>query len=610
MRRIAAILIATTILTTSPAAAQLTSRAVKSESIVHIEGANYYIHNVRQGDTIYALSKLYDVTEDEIKQNNPFAREGLRAEQVLKIPVKQTEPASPKRQSKLFEEHVVRAGETAYSIARGYGISVNTLVEDNPGVDPTQLPIDQVLNIRKKEMGATQPWEVAKQWEEYRDAANRVSDDYVYHIVKPGETVYSLSRMFNVPQQTLIDLNDLQEGLKANGIIRIPVTASAAAAVTGDSGNEAPQTQPYMDGQTIDFSGKPTAPGQYRPNRTPNIALMLPLEGSATANSDFADFYRGTLMALEDLKSAGHSMKVTLYNTARSSGKVHNIVSMPSFSNVDLIIGPVYESEMGPALQYANAYGIPVVSPLAPIKELDSEMLYQMAPDPGSKYDKMRDMLGSGKNIILVSSGSGDDREFESEIVGQLQGNAYGRFTLGERGDISSLIDWNRENIFVVLAGSEIGVDKALASISSAYNNASARTSRRADIKVIGSPKWAQYNSNSLDKTLFFKLNVCFVTSYYVDRSNYVVAQFEARFLENYGDFPSRSAYRGYDAVKLFAGALFRPGNTFEGSLASSDMKPLQMPYRFTQSAIGPRRHINDQWALVCFRNDYSIEIR
>jgi hypothetical protein len=113
-----------------------------------------------------------------------------------------------------------------------------------------------------------------------------------------------------------------------------------------------------------------------------------------------------------------------------------------------------------------------------------------------------------------------------------------------------------------------------------------------------------------LDKTLFFKLNVCFVSSYYIDRTNSAVAEFESRFLENFGIFPSRSAYRGYDAVRLFAGALFQRGSSFEESLASTDMTPLQMPYRFSRSADGTARHTNDQWGLVCFRSDYSIEVR
>jgi LysM repeat protein len=607
MRQLRVILIAIIIFGATEVSAQFASRVVKSENIIHIHGTNYYIHNVAEGDTVYALSKLYGVSEDEIRQNNPAARESLSIGQVLKIPVQPSEPVNAKRQSRLFEEHTVRAGETAYSIARNYGISVSTLIEDNAEVDPTRLPIGQLLNIRKKEMGTISPREVTQQWEEYRDAANSVSDEYTYHIVKPGETIYSLSRMFDVPRQTLIDLNDLQEGLKANSIIRIPVISPDTT--SSSSQDTLPENHTW---DVTGFAEHRIVSKEYHPHHVPNIALMLPLEGSVASNSDFADFYRGTLLALEDLKTEGHSANVTLYNTYRSADKVRSIVSEPAFADFNLIIGPVYESAMIPAVQYADTHLIPIVSPLASIKSLDSPMLYQMAPGQSSKYDKLRGELTSGKNIILVSSGQADDREFEGEIVELLAGNSYGRFSLGMAGtDISTLIDWNRENIFVVLAGSEIGVDGALASISTAYNNASARTSRRADIKVIGSHRWAQYNSNLLDKTLFFKLNVCFVSSYYIDRTNSAVAKFEARFLEEYSVFPSRAAFRGYDALMLFVRPFFESGYTFEQSRSrTTDMPPLQMPYMFVQQGDETTRHTNNQWALVCFRSDYNIEVR
>lgn len=605
MRYLQAILIAIIVLGATELSAQVASRSMKSESTVHIDGTNYYIHNVRQGETVYSLAKLYGVSEDAVKQNNPTARKGLGVGQVLKIPV--TQPAqtlNPKRQARLFEQHIVRAGETSYSIARSYGLSVEVLVEDNPSVDPIQLAVGQTLLIRKKEIGETTPQEISHQWEEYRDAANSVSDNYIYHIVKPGETVYSLSQMFGVSRQTLIELNELQDGLKANGIIRIPFARSETDAQQKGLGENDSDEQPFG------FAEREITDRGFDHFRTPNVAIMLPLEGEN--NRDFVDFYRGALLAFDTLKASGHSANVTLYNTARSTDKIRRIVSSKEFSNVDLIIGPIYEDAMTPAVQYASTYYIPIVSPLASIRNLDSYMLYQMAPAADNKYDKLRGEFAGGKNIILVSSGEGDDREFEREIVEQLGGNAYGRFKLGENGaDITALIDWNRENIFVVLAGSETGVDKALASISSAYNNASARSSRRASIRVIGSHRWAHYNSNSLDKTLFFKLNVCFVSSYYVDRSNENVARFEARFFESYGGFPSRAAYRGYDAVMLFVQPFYKPGDTFEQAMSRvSDNTPLQMPYLFVEQGDDTLRHTNNQWALVCFRNDFTIEVR
>ncbi len=590
----------------------------RSESIVYIDGKSYRVHTIARGETLYSLSKLYEVTEEEITAANPLVRgpEGVKGGQVIKIPVhaETTTPTLTARQTaKLFDEYTVKAGDTSYSIARSYGLSLNILVEDNPGVDPTRLPVGAVLQIRKAEQGETHPWKVSEQWRDYRDAANSVSEDFKYHIVRPGETLYSLSRMYGVPSETLVETNNLQEGLKAGGMIRIPSATQAAEDEEKEEQATHETTDFFGDGEGNNRMGSDSH--FFRPSGgTPDIALMLPLEGTTSRGNDFTEFYKGALLALEDLKSEGHSLNVRLFDTARSPEKVAEIVSSHHFSDIDLIVGPVYEAEMEHAVEYADGNGVPMVSPLSAVHGLDSRMLYQMAPDPATKYEKLRGLLRAPEsNIILVSSGAGDDKEFEREIVAELgiagggTGN-YGRFTIGGSGDIASLIDWERENVFVVLAGTELTVDRALASISSAYSNASARRGRRAGITVVGSSKWANYN-NAIDKNLFFKLNVRFVTSYYIDRSDSATRRFEIRYFEAYGDFPTRAAYRGYDALALFGGALFESGYSFDDRLNAVGEKPLGTPYRFVRSDSGNRR-VNDRWTLVGFSDDYDISVQ
>ncbi len=380
----------------------------------------------------------------------------------------------------------------------------------------------------------------------------------------------------------------------------------------------------------------------------PRIALMLPLGGAqgAVGGNDFTELYRGVLLGLEDLKSRGASLDVVVYDTAGSSERVFNIVIAPEFLATDLIIGPVYEREMGPAVQFAELMTIPIVSPLAAVHELDSRFLYQMAPDPEAKYDKLEGIWGRAiggavpvadifastadvmpvnggrdlstpvtgrRNVILVSSATGNDAEFEREMEVELQGVVCKSFTIGDEvgvargvtgekllgsaGDIASLVDWDAENIFVVLGEGELAVQRALATISSSYANASARLGRRADIKVLGSSRWVQYGG--VDRNLFFRLGVRFVTSYYIDRSNERVRRFEERFLAAYGELPTRSAFRGYDAVVMFGGALY----------GGDKGPPLQVEYRFEQPE-GLLRHVNREWTMVEFTPDFNVIVK
>jgi LysM repeat protein len=97
--------------------------------------------------------------------------------------------------------HQVKKGETAYSIARAYGITVEELTRQNPaavyGVNEGQtlrIPVEMV-NESKPLVNQT--------------VVNKVHDDakFIYHNLKPGETVYSLSKSFGVSENEIIQSN-------------------------------------------------------------------------------------------------------------------------------------------------------------------------------------------------------------------------------------------------------------------------------------------------------------------------------------------------------------------------------------------------------------------
>jgi hypothetical protein len=394
----------------------------------------------------------------------------------------------------------------------------------------------------------------------------------------------------------------------------------------------------------------------------PNIALMLPLSGGG-ATGDFADFYNGALLALESLKAGGRSVRLTVYDSGRSADKVRGLVGSAGFADTDLIIGPVWEDELEPAVRFGERAGVPVVSPLASVGRVDGPTLYQMAPDAASKYDKLRPLLSGDVNIIVVSSGSADDAEFAAEMGTLLAGRAVKRFSVSE-GNIVPLMDWERPNVLVVLGGSQSAIDTALTTISTSYHYYVDRRPVRARISVVGSSKWASYNATNNLTELMFKFNTHFVTSYYVNRWNAATRLFEARYLEVYGDFPSRASFRGYDAVALFAGALFQRGATFADRLEKMSSPgvfgpadtawrgaenagigtgtgttgtgtgfaaPLGTPYRFVRSGHGTvggirgggdadgtplsdllrgtlgGHYTNDQWTLVTLSDTYQI---
>lgn len=95
-------------------------------------------HKVREGETLTYLARLYRTTVDAIRQENPSIvdPQQLRVGMVLTITIGNEPP---------LRAHVVRAGESVFSIARRYGVNVQALVEFNGLVDPNRVFVGQRL---------------------------------------------------------------------------------------------------------------------------------------------------------------------------------------------------------------------------------------------------------------------------------------------------------------------------------------------------------------------------------------------------------------------------------------------------------------------------------
>ncbi len=592
-----------------PLAAQVALlRQARSQSMVNIGGIQYYVHTVKKGETLYSLSRLYGVTQGDIVKDNPQAADGIREEQVLKIPVlDQPKQLTQKQLSRKFEQHTVRRGETAYSISKLYGLSVPVLIEDNPGADPTQLSVGQVLNIRKTGLGDLDDKQISRQWDEYAAKLTSVSDGDIFHVVQPGETIYSISRKYDVTQYEVMHANGIDAtSIKAGSMLRIPAKAQAPEPVKPTV--EQPAAQTHRDGFFDDIFSPAPARNEPKPfdGGVMKVALMLPLQNSA-AGVNFLDFYQGALMAAAELKAQGISLEIDLYDTQRSESAASSIVSAPGFAP-DLIIGPVYEDVMAPVADFARRNRVPVVSPLAQLESDQGGMVFQLSPDPAAKYDKIKPLLATHKNVLVIS-GAANDAEFEQEIAPLLPAGARRLVFPRDAAVLEESLRSDRECVAVVLAKDEYAVDNILARISSARSSLVTRGQQAAPVTVVGNSRWQRFVN--IDRTLFFKLNLCYVTSYHADRSDQRVMDFNKRYAADFGSLPSLYSYRGYDAMKLFVGTYGREGHTssLERALNYSTVQLLQVKYNFEQ-ANRNAAHVNTVWPLVQYGGDYTIEVK
>lgn len=590
----------------------------RSAIVLDIEGTSYYIHKLVKGDTFFHLSQLYGVSIDEIRSLNPSTAEGLKADQTIRIPYTPEvgrKKMSARKQSRLFDEHTVNRGETGYSIARRYSIGFSTLLEDNPGVDFTHLEVGRKLLIRKSGMGTSDDVAIRDELDDYRDALNSVTPGYDYHVVERGETLYSLGKRFGVSVEELRKINNLSDdAIQAGGMLMVPAegkTPGTESASTPDPQREATPG----DARIPDYKLFPGARDRARLRRqsdgTADVALLLPFTSGGKPNRSMAEFYNGCKLAIEELREAGMEMNIDVYDTKRSAEEVARIIGEPDFARTDLIIGPVYAEAAAPAVEYAAERGIALVSPLAAFTGEGTPEVYQMAPDESCKYEKLREWArgGAEKNVVFVY-GAKNDAELEREMKSLFAGTPYREYRYAKgvttADNMASLIT-NGENLFVVLSTDEISSEQILAAISSAHNNLTARSLRHADISVAASSQWTRFSK--LDKNLFFKLKVTYVTSYHADRTDRAVLEFDNRYIKAFGSVPSLYSYRGYDAVKMFAGSMESPGDNFAERFSGASPQLLQMPYRFVQRNPGGT-YINSEWALVRYLDNYTIEVR
>ena len=195
-------------------------------------------YKVVAGDTLYSIANKLDTTVLELKQINNLSTNSLKIGQILKIPTKIVDIGDT-------ELYQVKAGDTLYSIANKYNISVNELKAIN-NLTNNNLAIGQLLNVPSGlslvntyvvEKGDTL-YSIAKKFDisvnklkEYNNFMNNllsvgqkilipIEEDTTY-VVKSGDTIYSIAREFNTTVDNIKKINNLDNNIISVGQILI-----------------------------------------------------------------------------------------------------------------------------------------------------------------------------------------------------------------------------------------------------------------------------------------------------------------------------------------------------------------------------------------------------
>ena len=167
-------------------------RVVKE--IANYKGYNYkeprvqeeYI--VQKGDTLWNISKKLDTSVDEIKRLNNLNSNLLYIGQVLKVPSFMTA-----EDSNII--YVVKSGDNLYNIAKAYNTTVNDIKSFN-NLSSDKLSIGQIIKIPESTSIVT-------------PSEDEVINEESVYVVKKGDTLYSIAKMFNTTVDNLKELNSI-----------------------------------------------------------------------------------------------------------------------------------------------------------------------------------------------------------------------------------------------------------------------------------------------------------------------------------------------------------------------------------------------------------------
>ena len=208
------------------------------------------IYTVKAGDTLYSIARKFNTTVNELSKINNLTSDILTIGMQLKLPTKEEQNE--------YETYTIKDGDSLYSIANKYNITVNDLIDYN-ALPSMVITVGDVIKIPKGKTQNTDNiytvkpgdtlYRIANMYDvsidELKNYNNLTSnilsigqkliiptkpvteEDYVVYEVMPGDTLYSIANRYNTKVDSIKSFNNLTSNLLNIGqILQIPLNSS------------------------------------------------------------------------------------------------------------------------------------------------------------------------------------------------------------------------------------------------------------------------------------------------------------------------------------------------------------------------------------------------
>jgi len=369
-----------------------------------ISGIEYYQYSVQQGEGLWRISQNFGVSQEEIIRINPEIAGGLRAGQVILIP--RSNQASAEDAN--FILHRVERQQTLFSLSRQYGVSQEEIIRLNPEVagglrygETIRIPRAGTAAVAQTTAPATTP------------TPTTPNANYIIHRVEARETLFSISRKYNVQIEDIQRLNPDLEVLSIGRELRIPTQAATIAATQTTN---VPAATPATERRPSRFANVDWGRLFQQRSDTESaekvrIAFLLPFSLENRSNPDlrFLEFYAGAVLAIAEARARGLSLDIYAFDSGETAERMADVFFQQQqvLSEVDLIVGPAFPSQVPVAMQFAQTNRVKTLIPLTNrIHGIENNpWIFQFNPPVEAELNLLRETLNTRfaqSNIIFV----------------------------------------------------------------------------------------------------------------------------------------------------------------------------------------------------------------
>lgn len=445
-------------------------------------------YTVQPGDTKYSLAKRFEMTITELESLNPQIVPMLKVGEVLQI------GGSVEEINDVQEDmtYVVKSGDTKYGLSKKFGISIDQLEIMNPQIVP-ELLVGQTVslsnnssvpaftteiisvssndeaekdNVEKSNNELENSLEKNTSEEDNREAESVTyySNPNINYTIKPGETLYGLSKAAGITIEELIALNPkLSTSVQAGMVIKMP---SADSSIGNNSA--------FGQVKTVKLTSSYTDLSQSLIlDKSKNLMFFLPfsLKEFSDKNLDAdnlsesvknnRDFFRGALIAMDSAKSLGLKFQFNIVNIgdAKLSSDLVAKAEKANVNSFDAMILPFYEKSVQDLASVVNE-NIPVVTTSNLYTDKETPNLFEAIPSINAQRKVMLDYLASKDNsniIVINDENRAESRAFISDKTPKARFVQVKENGIFNAEDLVGMLQKNAKN-YIVLDTDKNGV--------------------------------------------------------------------------------------------------------------------------------------------------------